>query len=105
VQLRTYEPWVKKDLTFRGVWLTDVLALAGAAHPTEVQIEALDDYRVRLSAADLRAGGILLATTDGAGHEIPIEAGGPTRIVFARGIASGTNADQWIWSLRTIDVR
>jgi hypothetical protein len=25
--------------------------------------------------------------------------------VFAPGIAAGDNANQWIWSLRTIDVR
>jgi hypothetical protein len=105
VELHTYEPWVKQDLSFRGVWLDDVLALAGATAPSEVQIQALDDYIVRLSAADLRGGGILLATADGAGHALPIPSGGPTRIVFAPGIAAGANADQWIWSLRTIDVR
>ncbi len=104
VQVRTYEPWVKHELTFRGVWLADLLALAGAPHPAGVRIHALDDYTVRLSAADLRGGGILLATADGAGKQIPIESGGPTRIVFAPGIAAGANADQWIWSLRTIDV-
>jgi hypothetical protein len=31
--------------------------------------------------------------------------GGPTRIVFAKGVKSGANADQWIWSLKTIEVR
>jgi hypothetical protein len=105
VELRTYEPWVKKDLSFRGVWLSDVLALAGADRGAEVQIVALDDYTVRFSRADLSAGGILLATSDGAGAPIPVDEGGPTRIVFAPGTGAGANADQWIWSLRTIDVR
>jgi hypothetical protein len=105
VELRTYEPWVKKDLSFRGVWLADVLALAGAGPVDEVQIVALDDYTVRLDRAALRGGGILLATADGAGRPIAVEDGGPTRIVFAPGTAAGANADQWIWSLRTIDVR
>jgi hypothetical protein len=105
VQLRTYEPWVKKDLSFRGVWLTDVLALGGAPATAAVQIVALDDYTVRLDAADLRGGGILLATSDGAGAAIPVRDGGPTRIVFRDGLRAGENADQWIWSLRTIDVR
>lgn len=105
VELTTYEPWVKEDLSFRGVWLTDVLALAGAAPTAGVRVTALDDYTVDFSAADLRGGGILLATSDGAGADIPIENGGPTRIVFQRGLRAGANADQWIWSLRSIEVR
>ena len=105
VQLTTYEPWVKKDLSFRGVWLSDVLALAGAAPTAGVRITALDDYSVDFTAAELRSGGILLATSDGAGAEIPLQEGGPSRIVFQRGLRAGTNADQWIWSLRSIEVR
>jgi hypothetical protein len=105
VQLRTYEPWVKKDLTFRGVWLADLLAAAGAGPDASVQVTALDDYAVTLSAADLREGSVLLATGDGAGAVLPVDDGGPTRIVFGGGSRAGGNADQWIWSLRTIDVR
>lgn len=105
VQLTTYEPWVKQTLTFRGVWLADLLAVAGAGRAASVRITALDDYAVTLSRADLAAGGILLATGDGTGAALPVDDGGPTRIVFRAGIASGANADQWIWSLRTLDAR
>lgn len=105
VQLSTYEPWVKRDISFRGVWLSDVLALAGADGAAEVRVVALDDYEVAFDAADLRAGGILLATSDGDGADIPVEEGGPTRIIFQRGVRAGVNADQWIWSLRSIEVR
>lgn len=105
VELRTYEPWLRKDLTFRGVWLADLLAAAGAGPGAAVRVTALDDYVVTLSTADLREGGVLLATTDGAGAALPVEAGGPTRIVFRAGARAGSNADQWIWSLRTIEVR
>ena len=105
VELRTYEPWLKRDLTFRGVWLTDALAVAGAGTPGSVRITALDDYTVDLTGAELAAGGILLATGDGTGAVLPVGDGGPTRIVFQDGARAGQNADQWIWSLRTIDVR
>ena len=105
VRMSTYEPWVKQDLSFRGVWLTDVLELAGIASTSGVRVVALDDYSINLTAAELRTGGILLATSDGAGADIPVEDGGPTRIVFQRGLKAGVNADQWIWSLRTIEVR
>jgi hypothetical protein len=106
VEVHVYEPWVKKDVDFRGVWLQDLLAAAGvAAGATSLQITALDDYSVILSLADVRAGGILVATGDGAGAHIAIADGGPTRIVFLKGLPAGANADQWVWSLKTIDVR
>jgi hypothetical protein len=106
VKVRVYEPWIKQDAEFRGVWLQDLLAVAGAAADASgVRITALDDYTVDLTAADLRAGGILLATSAGDGSELPVEKGGPTRIIFVDGAKAGANADQWIWSLKSIDVR
>lgn len=106
IQVRIYEPWVKQNLLFRGVWLADLLKVAGAATDAgTVRITALDDYRVDFKAADIKVGGILLATLAGDGSEIPIDKGGPTRIVFMDGVKFGANQDNWIWSLRTIDVR
>jgi hypothetical protein len=104
-EVRVHDPWVKQDLALRGVWLQDLLTVAGAKpEATKVRITALDDYSVELSLADVRAGGILLATSDGEGSDLPIDHGGPTRIVFAEGVPAGVNPDQWVWSLKTIDV-
>lgn len=106
VQVTVYEPWIKAETTFRGVWLADLMKVAAAASAAaSLRITALDDYRVELTTADLRAGGILLATTAGDGSAIAVADGGPTRIVFVKGIESGANADQWIWSLKTIEIR
>lgn len=106
VQVRVYEPWVKQTLDFRGVWLADLLKVAGAAADVStVRVTALDDYFVDLQMSDIRAGGILLATEAGDGTQIPIEKGGPTRIIFLNGVRAGANADQWIWSLKSIDAR
>lgn len=106
VKVRAYEPWVKQQLDFRGVWLADVLEIAGAEPGwTSLRIVALDDYQVDVDAADVRGGGILLATADGEGRDVPVAKGGPTRLVYVGRIAAAVNADQWIWSLKTIDVR
>lgn len=106
VQAKLYEPWTKQDLEFRGVWLRDLVALAGpSAAATELHITALDDYAVDLNLADVRAGGIMLATRAGDGSAIPLDQGGPTRIVFLDGVAAGANADQWVWSIKQIDVQ
>lgn len=104
-QVGLYEPWVKKDMVFRGVWLQDLLAVAGVTPAaTRVHITALDDYAVDLTLADIRAGGIMLATGTADGSVIPIDEGGPTRIVFMRDVKAGANADQWVWSIKSIDV-
>jgi hypothetical protein len=105
-EVRLYEPWTKQNTAFRGVWLQDLLAVAGVkADATKLHFVALDDYTVDLTMADIRAGGILLATRAGDGSALPIDKGGPTRIVFLNGVKSGANADQWIWSLKAIDVQ
>jgi hypothetical protein len=106
VKVRLYEPWAKKDLEFRGVWLQDLLAVAGASPAaTKLHMTALDDYKVDLTMAEVRAGGIMVAIAAGDGSALPIDKGGPTRIVFMDGVKAGANADQWIWSLATIDVQ
>jgi hypothetical protein len=105
VQVRLFEPWTKENLEFRGVWLQDLLAVSGvAADATRLHIVALDDYAVDLTLAEIRVGGIMLATRAGDGSSIPIDKGGPTRIVFQDGVKTGANPDKWVWSVKTIDV-
>jgi hypothetical protein len=106
VGVEIYDPWVKSRLPFQGVWLADVLKVAGAApSATKVHLTALDDYQVDLTMDQIQAGGIFLATRNGDGSDIPVKKGGPTRIVFMEDVAAGKNPDQWIWSLATIEVR
>ena len=106
VQAEVYEPWTKKRTTFRGVRLEDLVAVAGVpADATSLHIVALDDYAVDVALSDVRAGGILLATGTQDGSPIPIDEGGPTRIVFLDGVAAGANPDQWVWSIKEIAVR
>ena len=106
VQVRLYEPWAKKTLEFRGVWLKDLLAVAALqADAARLHMTALDDYQVDLTMAEVRAGGILVGTQAGDGSSIPIDQGGPVRILFLDGVPAGANPDQWIWSLTTVDVR
>jgi hypothetical protein len=106
LEVRLYEPWAKKRMSFRGVWLADLLEVAGAAPSARgVHMTALDDYEVDLTAEEIGAGGIFVATKAGDGSAIPVDEGGPTRIVFVDGVKAGKNSARWIWSLRDIDVR
>lgn len=106
LQVTVDEPWVKQKLKFQGPWLADLLKMAKVdPAATTIHVTALDDYQIDLPLAAVDAGGILLATKKGDGESIPVEEGGPTRIVYLGGVAAGASADQWIWSLASIDVR
>ena len=100
-----FEPWDKIDMRFTGVDLQRLLESAGAsANAKTIHITALDDYQVDVSMAEIRSGTIILATRQD-GAPIPLDKGGPTRIVFGAGTTSGENPDQWIWSLAQIEIR
>jgi hypothetical protein len=106
LQVTVDEPWVKQKLKFQGPWLADVLKMAKVDPAARtLHVTALDDYQIDVALADVQAGGILLATKKGDGQPIPVEEGGPTRIVYLGGNLAGASADQWIWSLASIDVR
>ena len=106
VKVDTYEPWAKKRMGFQGVWLADLLKVAGIDRSARtVHFTALDDYQVDLTIAEIAKGGIFLATKSADGSPIPIDQGGPTRIVFMDDVKAGASADQWIWSLKDISVK
>jgi hypothetical protein len=100
-----FEPFVKKDIRFTGIPMSDLLTRAGVAPTaTKVNMHALDDYKVEFKVPDLMAPGVLLATrADGAA--IPIGKGGPIRLVFPPGSTAGKNKDVWIWSIDSMTIR
>jgi hypothetical protein len=100
-----FEPFVKHDIRFTGIPMSDLLTRAGVAPTaTTVHMHALDDYKVEFKLTDLMAPGVLLATkADGAA--IPIGKGGPIRLVFPPDSAAGRNKDVWIWSIDSMTIR
>ena len=103
-QTTTFEPFDKKDITFRGVPLAAVLARVGMpATATKVKVHALDDYQVEFKPSDLTQAGVLLAT-EADGQALPVSKGGPIRVVFPRDSAAGANKDVWIWSVDSMAI-
>lgn len=106
LEMSVDDPWVKRRLALRGVWLRDLVELAGPdAGATTLHIRALDDYQVDLDLTDVRTDAILLATRNAEGVALPVEDGGPSRVVFADGLAERYSPELWIWSVDTIEVR
>jgi hypothetical protein len=100
------DPWAKQRVDLQGVWLRDLVDLARPeTGTTTLHLSALDDYQVDLDLTDVRDQSILLATRTGDGAELPVESGGPTRVVFADDLAQRYSPDLWIWNIETIEVR
>jgi hypothetical protein len=100
------DPFQKKTLALKGVWMADLLAAAEVADGAEkVQMTALDDYVIDFTMDEVRAGGMFLAVADQHGKPLSLENGGPTRVVFVDGTPAGANSDKWIWSLATIEIQ
>jgi len=97
------EPFVKVEQTFRVVPLADVLELAGIVPRDTVDTIALNDYRYRDGVRDLLAADALLAVARDGGP-IPMNAGGPIRLVFDVESSYHGFLDAWNWSLRSIRV-
>lgn len=101
-----YEPLEDANLVFRGVDLRDLLAVAGVADDaTDLHMVALDDYVVALDLQAINGGGIMLATATADGSAIPVERGGPIRVVFKEHAQGAGQAHDWIWSLVAAEVR
>lgn len=97
------EPFVQIEQTFRAVRLAELLERAGVGADDVIDTVALNDYRFSDRAGALIAADALLAVARD-GSPIPMNAGGPIRLVFARDSEYYTFLDAWNWSLRAIVV-
>jgi hypothetical protein len=99
VKSRVYEPFVKHDVSFSGVRMSDLLAVIGVSPSAgSIYMHALDDYHVTFTRDQLAASGAVLATR-AAGARIAIKDGGPIRIIHTRSGRVADNGDNWIWSV------
>ncbi len=99
VNVRVYEPFLKRDMSFSGVRMSDLLAVIGVSPSADsIYMHALDDYHVTFTRAQLVASGAILATRAN-GARIPIKDGGPIRVIHSRSGRTADNGDNWIWSV------
>lgn len=97
------EPFVKVEQSFTGVPLATLFEAAGIQATDKVSTVALNEYVYDDLASNFTASkGLLAIDRDGA--EIPMDQGGPIRIVFPAGTKYFSFLDSWNWSLRTIEV-
>ena len=102
VDITILEPFVGVEQSFTGIPLDELFAEAGVNPEEKVETVALNDYRYADTVRSWAETGAILAIYRD-GELIPMDAGGPIRIVFDTGSPSFTNLDAWNWSLRSID--
>jgi hypothetical protein len=100
-QVTVSEPFVKQTETFSVVELGAVLRDAGVPDSARIETVALNDYTYTDSVEAFVNGGALLAVALG-GSDIPLDRGGPLRIVFDDDAPGADNLDAWNWSLSSI---
>jgi hypothetical protein len=99
VKLRIREPFLKRDVSFSGVRMSDLLAITGVPPAAgKIYMHALDDYHVTLTQDELTSAGAVLATRAN-GERIAIKDGGPIRILLPRSGKVADNTDNWVWSV------
>jgi hypothetical protein len=99
VNVRVREPFLKRDVSFSGVRMLDLLAIMGVPPSAgSIYMHALDDYHVTFTQGQLASSGAVLATR-AEGERIVIKDGGPIRIVHPRPGRLADNGDNWIWSV------
>lgn len=103
VKVTLSEPFVGAKQSFTGVPLADLFAMAGIQPTDKVDTVALNDYHFADTAGDFEtADGLLAVLRDG--EDIPMDQGGPIRIVFGDDSTYSTNLDAWNWSIRSLEV-
>lgn len=103
VEITILEPFVEEEQSFTGVPLADLLAAAGVPRDARIETVALNDYAYADAAAQWIENDALLAVFRD-GLPIPMDQGGPIRIVFAADSGAFELLDAWNWSLRSIAV-
>jgi hypothetical protein len=97
------EPFVQRTETFQAIPLSDLFEQNGLKPDDQVTTIALNDYRYTDSVqAFTSSEGMLAVGRDGA--PIPMDEGGPIRIIFPEGTPYFTFLDAWNWSLRSLEI-
>lgn len=103
VEIEVFEPFVEQRQSFTGVPLAELLSAAEVPADARIETVALNDYRYADTVGQWVDNDALLAVLRD-GELIPMDQGGPIRIVFAEDSPAYELLDAWNWSLRSIVV-
>lgn len=107
-QRATFQAAWGPDGQWQGVYLHHILQHYSLQDFQDIRLNALNEYRIRLTQQDIQRGKPILATRFN-GEPIPLERNGPVILIWpqqAEQVLAGTSPlALWIWSLSEIRVR
>ncbi len=105
-EIVTETPWTNGMVTFTGVLASDVMRAVGATG-SEVEAIAINDYSVRIPAADFDAHGVILALTKN-GIPLTVRDRGPIWVIYPwsskRELQNELYYSRSIWQLRAMTI-
>jgi hypothetical protein len=101
VKIDIMEPFAKKRQSFDGVEMKNLFDASGITVGEKVNTIALNEYEYADTVANFENNHAIIAVSRD-GKDIPMDQGGPIRIVFNSDSKYFTFLDAWNWSLRTI---
>ena len=109
VQYDVDDPFVKENITYSGVLVSELLKVVGAApDATTLTLLALDDYSTDMKISDAEKWPVLVATQAN-GAYMPVDKNGPLISVFPFNdfpeLDHLTYDALWVWSLAGITVK
>lgn len=109
VEYAVDDPFVKKNIIYTGVLISQILEIAGAPKDTEViALTALDDYSVDMKVADA-VKWPFIAAIKADGEYMPIDQNGPVISIIPYNdfpeLDHLTYDAVWVWSLYKITVK
>ena len=107
VQYTVPDPWLQRDVTYTGVFLSDVMKAATVSDSiTGVYVVALDGYNSDIPVADIEDWPVILATQSD-GQYMTIENSGPTRIIYPYdtypNITDARNRS--VWNIERLEIK
>jgi hypothetical protein len=107
VKYTVSDPWLDREVTYTGVLMSELLAVAGVPDSaTTVHVVALDDYAADIPISEIKAWPILLATRAD-GDYMTVDKSGPTRIIFPYDTYSDITAarNMSVWNNKLLEIR
>jgi hypothetical protein len=98
---------MKQEVTYTGVLLSDLLAIAGSQDTAEEIVAlAMDGYLAPIPVSEMESWPVLLATQSNGAH-MTIENSGPTRIIFPYDLHNNITAarNMSVWNLERLEVK
>lgn len=103
VEETVFEPFVKAEITFAGVSMADLFEAAGIEPSDEVITVALNEYTYTNLAEEF-VGTDAFVAFEQDGGAIPMDRGGPLRIIVPNDRPLTESLEVWNWSLAEIRV-